>query len=749
MEVIVPAAETTLAWPWPELRQEGRLTAESSSCWTPELSLVPGAGREVVLPIWPAATLSGELRAESASSPDQEQNPATLTLGLESPPSSVGTKGLSRGGAASIRVPPSKVSCRVVRSESADGEDRWSCLVPRATLDLRFGAAGFAPVYRWDQEPPRGDKWKLAALRLQREATLAGWLRVAEVRKLPRDVWVEALPERIGEVTVFGLEERLDRRLVEGDVTDRGFFQLRGLEPGRYRLVAGAAGFANAVVGGVQILEQAETLLPQPVELQAPAQLELVVTPGLDPRGLPLEIEWWGKSLSGEEERTVYPLRSDGSWLSPPLSPGRHYVAVRSSGWAQWKQEKVELSPGKQTHFLDLPFYEVEGVVEWPREALEVLGDRGWRGARGPFADASLWLTGTRRDRNRAQMDLEAHDGSAEDGLSFTGVLAQAGRWYPKLRLPALGEWVHFEPVEVQPQDGGQAQRLTLRVPSGSLLVEVVDSEGQPIPGADLRLSMEGNDLNAQPIQVRTDREGLARMSFLREGEHRLVARAMSRAAVRARVRIEGSEHRERLELPGRTILHGRLVDPQGKPLLGAQLIGLPKSCADGEECQYVPGSVNATTSLDGRFELNVGENASELKLFLLAPGQALTLRTLRVPSADSDSVGRSMAHPITLQTEGQGGTLYLPEDFVAAGLQVSLDGVPITSSLLRRWAQAHGSKPTVDGLWPIPQLESATYQACWWTADNSQFFGCEEVHLSPGGEAFLQPPDQVAKALE
>ncbi|MEM9291916.1 MAG: carboxypeptidase-like regulatory domain-containing protein [Acidobacteriota bacterium] len=598
-----------------------------------------------------------------------------------------------------------------------------------------------APVYRWDQRLVAGETSSLAPVVLRTESTLAGWVRVREAQKIPPGLWVEALPQDFGHATEFGLQERLDRRRVRAKITDRGFFQLRGLAPGTYRLTAGGPNLASVSVSGIDVLPRAESLLSNPVDLEPPAQVVVVVSTPTDPRGLPLEILWSGPGIDGEWLRTSASVNDDGTWYGPPLAPGSHLMALRSPGWAQWSQEEVEVVSGEQQVFAEVPFFSVEGVVEWPpAEALEALSTatESPMQASELLDGASLWLTGTKRDRNRVRMEWRSPpSSSSESGTSFDGVLASEGTWYPRLYLPEIGQWVQFDTIQIERQAGEGAEELRLQVPTGSAEVEVVDAAGSPVPGAKVEIRVEDEDPHAVSLTQRTNEDGKVQLALLRPQSYLVEATALGHARAGEILEVGEGRYHLRLTLPEYRSIYGRLLDATGTPLLGARVFAWPRACRSGS-CGPGQSVEKATTGEDGRFDLHMSTEVVAADFILLAPGQTLTRQRVQV-GVSPEAPGSSLVNPLVLATEASGGTLLAPHSLFTLGGSIALDGVPLGAVILCQWAEAHGSVFSPEGYLPIPHLPPGAYRGCRRSPDFSRLLGCGEANLSIGGEAVLE----------
>lgn len=239
-----------------------------------------------------------------------------------------------------------------------------------------------------------------------------------------------------------------------------------------------------------------------------------------------------------------------------------------------------------------------------------------------------------------------AHARAASGEATFSGL--PRGRWQVQVlcgEREAQGELV-LEPAH---GEGPPLVALSFRL-RATLEGTVLDQEGQPLPGAEVRIERVGDDgrPEAGGLRLRTDAQG--RWSAQPGAPGRLLLRASapagrgSHAPVEALVDLStgtGTQEAPRLQLAPGARLRVRVQDPEGRPLHGALVAVLP----DGEGGSR--GAQQARCNADGEAALAhlpagpvrvrvraAGGLQAEARLDLAAGGTLVT--TLRVAARDS-----------------------------------------------------------------------------------------------------------------
>ena len=135
----------------------------------------------------------------------------------------------------------------------------------------------------------------VGALVLARGSSLVGRVETANGAPVSRLCRVELLASA---VALLRAEDprRADARSTRAGA--QGFFQLAGVAPGSYALSVSQPGFATTTLMRVVIERDQETQLAQPLVLTLPLQLEVEVSPALDPWGQPWRAVLMRKELA-------------------------------------------------------------------------------------------------------------------------------------------------------------------------------------------------------------------------------------------------------------------------------------------------------------------------------------------------------------------------------------------------------------------------------------------------------------------
>src|SRR5437762_5788608 len=115
------------------------------------------------------------------------------------------------------------------------------CEMPIGVRDIAVRSSGFAAVYYWNVRVRAGVNTDLGESVLVEGASVAGWAKSEGPKLTNASAQVWGLIARGIDPKIA---KHLNRPLAEGAVNARGFFQLRGLREGTYRLVIKQAGLA-------------------------------------------------------------------------------------------------------------------------------------------------------------------------------------------------------------------------------------------------------------------------------------------------------------------------------------------------------------------------------------------------------------------------------------------------------------------------------------------------------------------------
>jgi hypothetical protein len=186
-------------------RFAGRVGCRSERLWCPWREVAAGDA-VVVVPVFRAGRLEGVIV------PTREGAPEALVV--------EGTVDVPGLGPVAF-----------VQELAASEDGRFALVVPQAEIDLRFGATGWAPLYRWSFDVG-GEATDLGPLRFARGSSVSGFVRDGTAELPTAGAIVTALPASAGELGEAA-RARLEA-LARPVPTDRwGFFQLGGVPPGR------------------------------------------------------------------------------------------------------------------------------------------------------------------------------------------------------------------------------------------------------------------------------------------------------------------------------------------------------------------------------------------------------------------------------------------------------------------------------------------------------------------------------------
>lgn len=687
-----------------------RVMGDLQDHWFPSHLLqvkTPPARQVENIRVWATGRVEGRVRMADPAEP----LPGELVMWIRSPErfQVVGGKPAAPREAA---VPVAQVPCTV------GAEGHFGCALPATDLDLVVRAKGFVPHYRWGADIAQAGALSLGTLLLERGASVAGSVATAEGELQP-----SACKVHLERMAAGGGDPRAATRLrstaLRGSVDARGFFQLDGVPPGTYKLIVEQPGYAPGTVMPLEVWQDAETQLRDPVLLHRPAELALTLEPPTDWRGEPWRVELL-RALdggAGVEPQPAFAGSVDamGQALVRALTPGRFLLFIADgAGNAMHSEPFLEIAAsGRMEHRVEIETVALTGTL--------TLGDT-------PLA-AALWFGG-RHGAVSVSMPTD------EEG-AFGGVLPREGAWRVEIR--AAEPRIETEVVaEVEMGSDGVAV-VDLVLPDTEIFGRVVDGDDRPLSDAHVRGSVLGRS-----TAVHTDADGAFTLRGVEPGLLALSARLETAAETKVSrtrllsIREELAVGPIELRVEGLKPFAGEVVSPRG-PVVGAGVSAatkLPRSLSYGDHGQ---------TGLDGRFALEIPDGTREVQVLVSPPGH--TLRVFSVAASEQ---------PARLEVFPEGGVLEIAIPTVEADraaastsqLVVLQDGEAVPLQWLLRWARANGVvwDPTTPGV-PIviPQLAPASYRVCYERmarlaeaaartgAWEDGLGACQEGYLAPG----------------
>lgn len=654
----------------------------SEGYWS-EPQALPSGNRpeEVRLRLFPLGRMRGKLVR-----PDAGALPALVTVGVQSTANQPG-----KGDALDATI-----DCPV-------REERLDCAIPAGRVDLRLRAEGFTPIYLWDLTLPARESKDLGTLRLQKGASVVGWVQ-DEDGKPASGVRIELAPAQVGNSLSIVVSRELERMQLEAKSNEKGFFQLTGVSPGRYVLTASKEGFAPVRVQPVDVRPDLEAEVIEKLRLARPVVLEVTVDPPFEPYGKPWEIELLRRSSPSERpaDRIAGKISREGTWKSPGIPPGTYELGILGDLGARWHSESLEIEPGEPPLHVEIPVLRIEGTVS--------LGDE-------PFP-ATVWLF---REGRSLRFDTDM------DG-SFEGLLPEEGTWGVELKSAEEGWRISLDPVEIKVPPGKKLAEVNLEVPDTLLAGEVVDASGRPVPGASVRF-FSGPRKSSDD---RTNENGEFETLGLPPGPLVVSATADFLESDDVLVQLaEGQENpRLRLVLRGSRVVEGRVVSRTGA-VPGARVMVWP-ALGNSRISEHVTGP-------DGSFSLEVWGESALLNVLVLAPGHALRMATMLAEPG----------HKPEIVVDSQGGTLVFELSEGGPAPLLVRNGVFIPLQLLDSWVRAQGERPRDPRRIVVPQMEAGPYSLCAGAGVVSSLqqggeppaARCVSGVLSPYGELVLRSP--------
>jgi hypothetical protein len=496
---------------------------------------------------------------------------------------------------------------------------------------------------------------------------------------------------------------------------DRGFFQFVNAVPGMSVAVVSKDGLASAKRLGIEVREELEAQIVEPILLVSPLPLQVTLDPPTAPSGAPWKLVVESRDEGSlAAEGLVYRGEAglDGNWEKKGLSPGRYTITVRDGDTTAYT-EPVDLAPERTAFHVSLPGVKIVGRVHIGEEPLQV----------------TLWLVGHKAPlRARFDSDEKGH---------FAGLLPADGRWDVEIVSKQEGLRLKLDPVEVRKPPGKSFATLDLSVPNTRLRGKVVDEKGAAVARASVLVLSSPQ----QPSQVATDGEGGFAMRGLAPGSLFLHAQEGDRESdwLEAHLAEDHEAPELRLVLRNRLTVEGIVLSPQG-PVPGARVTAMAPSNDLG-----VGSGTEAVTGPAGTFTAKLSAGSQIVHLSVLAPGYAI--RMLAVPLG---------VNPILeVPLEPIGGTLIfdLGEQTVdevlsrRGGLLAHAGSwVPLMTAVL--WTRSLRVEQRDPHKLVLPSMEAGDYMLCLGAEAQTAVPRGQEPPAAQCSQGFLAPLQELTLTL-
>lgn len=668
------------------------LEAHCSGLWSPERSLPASPPVPVQLQLWPAATVSMEVRAPSLALPPAETSIALTALreGLEQQPVEA------------------EVRCR-----AHEGKVK-RCVVPAGAWHLRIQAAGLAPQYLWDVGLAPGSETDLGTIVLRTGATVVGRVEAASPGDALPAATVVVVPAR--DLAQVAPEERRvwSAAARRTSVSPSGQFAISGLEAGAWLVSADHPECPSGHIAVTVDTRFGVVELDRPMRLRCPAAVDVRVLPAsvVPEAGLPLAL--YAVSLHGvaDEAAAEGIVPPAGTWRSPPLASGTYLLTLSDVSGSTLASRELVIDGEDVELEIELRFVPVVGRL--------ILGRKGLPG-RIEF-----------RSEHGASVSTEA-DGDGD----FAAVFPHPGRWRPTVMWDWPTKHLMLPSIDV-----AAGKELIIRLPNTRLSGVVLHADGTtPAPSAVVTLQHTQGLLGGYATAT-TDRHGRFNVAGFEAGRHTVTARIEGHTSRPVQVNLDEGRHTDVvLVLEGERSMRCR-VRAAGTAVAQAQVLGFPADAAGRNLVGFdLPMGF---TGPDGVVVLRTPSGTEKVRIVALAPGFALH----ETPLLPFPGAGEHLE--ITLSQDG--GSVHVPATFFDLDGQARMllrDGVPLLSSpLLGSWAAMHGKTPLAGQEMEIPMLPPGRWRLCQLQYAEAMlvFDGMAAVKASACSSEGLLPPGGVLR---
>lgn len=555
VRVTVPASADSAKLELPSGRW--MLEAVAANAWHGRQYATVAADREIAIPLWPAAALTGALRSNARVAPVE------LLAGFE-------------GRAANGEPVTGATHCAIERQ-------RFRCAVPAGTLDLRLRAPEHIGQFLWSVRLPECAARDVGELALRVGQAIVGRIELPRHAALdPTKTVIVARPAGTAE----GSGPLLTGSLLLPQTVraeKNGIFHIDGVVPGAYVLVAHhPGGFVSEEVNVVVREGLSAVDLTEPLLLAEPKRMQLAITPALTPRGEP-----WRVSIA----RVIGPdvtepisgsmAARSGAWSSPPLPPAQYELTVSASFDDVWSRQRVKLADRDEYRALVLSGRVTSGRV--------TLGGK-------PIAATLSFGDGEGRSAD-VQSDAEGH---------FDVLLPNRGGAHWDVTVITESPYLR-RTLDVTVLDG---EELSIDVPASSISGKVVTELGEPVARALVSIASA-----ATTLQPSTGPDGVFVAYGLPSGATTISAESVDRDADGLTVDYDEHDPPAPLTLVAhpRRELSGDVLSAAG-PVAGAQVVIAP---VDSPQSRLFP----TITGGDGTFVAKLAQHAEEVDVLIFAPG--------------------------------------------------------------------------------------------------------------------------------
>lgn len=370
----------------------------------------------------------------------------------------------------------------------------------------------------------------------------------------------------------FFLAQAAGEEVPEATADAEGRFELRHLPPGRFDLIARAAGFVPRTLPGIEVPPGTAAVDLGTVALSPGAAIEGRV---VDLRGQPIagaavmvsldELSSLASPMPSLDELTGATTDTEGRFRIPDLAPGTVVgLKVMAPGRVDAEVPGIEAPTPSPVEIVLRPAARVAGrVVDERRqgiaEAQVVLTAEAQRAVFGGQALPGGALGQTMTDAAGAFVIEGVAPGTAT-------LVATASGYRPARR----------EGIEVA--EGAEVAGIEVELSAGAVVTgRVSGADGLPLPDADVevvRPPVEGlfDLLGSIGLRTQTDADGVYRLEGVPEGQLSIAAQHRDHLRAVRDLDVEAGENRLDLRLERGLEVEGRVLDAVGGPVAGAQL---------------------------------------------------------------------------------------------------------------------------------------------------------------------------------
>jgi hypothetical protein len=556
------------------------LSLESKDCWAAVAPLdvkETGSPTPVRLEVWQRTEITGNVRVRSGD---------TLP--------------------SVVRVEVRPAGKTLSRTESCPVKNgSFSCSGPKASVDIKIHAEGFAPIYFWSVGGERGSI-RLPPSVFERGGSISGWvLKPDRTPAADAEVQVTADTFALRREAQFGTPAAATRS------NSRGFFQIRGLPPGAYTVRARSPNKDASTLYRVDAPDAREYVM-EDVRLEPAASVDVQIQPARLPDGSRWLVALDRVTIDGLVSERPTPSSEAGRWILEQVERGAYRLRLVDTRGAVLDRRDVHVDRDVVSLLVEVGEVRVEGRVR----------------AGGEPVESELKF-------DSAKGSVQMH---SDDEGKFEGWLPSEGKW--RVQITPRGTLTRVRTTtEIRVPPTETKATVDLDLPEGRIDGVVTNRKGEPVPEASVLVHRGSNVI----ANAGTDAAGSFSIIGIERGNVSLHGKKGRDESLIVQYNVSsGTSDKAVLVLEPRERIVGTLRRTNGRAIVGALIRYL------------VNRNLQSTVSgPSGDFEIELPPGATFADIVVVARGLPTRITRLDLAATSHDIVVSERAGIVRFKLTG------------------------------------------------------------------------------------------------